>query len=332
MKAIVIHGAGEGAELRLDDVPDPRPGPRELLVAVCAAALNRADLSQRAGRYRQQATAKDGPRIGGLEAAGEVVAVGAEVTRFQVGDRVMTPCSGGYAELLAVDERLPLPVPSALTWIEAAATPIAFVTEHDALVTNGRFAAGETVLVQAAGAAVGLAAVQIARFLGAGTLLGTVGGERQAQLCRSLGLDVAANRRTDSVTEVVAGATDGRGVDVVVDHVGGPALRDNLQMLAPDGRLVSVGRLGPVVGEIDLDELARKRLSVIGVSFRLRTLDQYGECVRRAGEALLPALGDGRLQPVVDSVFPLDQVEQAQRRMQANQHLGKIVLTVGGAT
>jgi NADPH:quinone reductase len=103
-------------------------------------------------------------------------------------------------------------------------------------------------------------------------------------------------------------------------------------MLAPDGRLVSVGRLGPVVGEIDLDELARKRLSVIGVSFRLRTLDQYGECVRRAGEALLPALGDGRLRPVVDSVFPLDQVEQAQRRMQANQHLGKIVLTVGGAT
>ncbi len=330
MKAVVIHGAGPHARLSLEAVPDPRPGPRELLVRVAAAALNRADISQREGRYRQQAIATAGARIAGLEAAGEVVAVGEEVTRFGVGDRVMTQCASGYAELLTVDERLPLPVPSGMSWVEAAATPVAFVTQHDALVTNGRLAPGEAVLIQAAGAAVGLAAVQLARFLGAETVVGTVSGTAKTRLCRDLGLDVAVDRHRESVPEAVADATDGSGVDVVIDHVGGPALRDNLDVLAPDGRLVSVGRLGPVTGEIDLDQLARKRLSVIGVSFRLRTLDQYGECVRLAGEALLPALADGRLRPVVDSVYALEDVELAQRRMTENKHLGKIVLTVGG--
>lgn len=331
MKAVVIHGEGENAEVRLDDVPEPVPGPRELLVRVHAAALNRADLSQRRGRYRQQALAKDGPRIGGLEAAGEVVAVGEDVTRFRPGARVMTQCAGGYAELVTVDERLPLPVPENLEWTEAAATQVALVTGHDALVTNAGLAVGETVLIQAAGSAVGLMAVQIAHFLGAGMVIGTVGRERAAVLGRSLGLDLAIDYRRESVPDLVQRNTDGRGADVVVDHVGGPVLPDNLRAMAIGGRLISVGRLGPVVGELDLDLLALKRLRLIGVTFRTRTLDEYGECVRRAGEQLLPALAHRHLRPIVDSVFPLADVDAAHQRMAENKHLGKIVLSVKGS-
>lgn len=330
MKAAVIHGEGDDAELRLADVPEPVPGPRELLVRVRAAALNRADLSQRRGSYSQQTLAKDGPRVAGLEAAGEVVAVGEDVTRFRPGDRVMSQCAGGYAELLTVDERLPLPVPEVLDWTEAAATPVALVTEYDALATNARLANGETVLIQAAGAAVGLMAVQIARLLGAGAVVGTVAGEQQASLGRSLGLDHAIDHRSESVTGVIDQLTGGRGVDVVVDHVGGPVLPDNLRAMAIGGRLVSVGRLGPVVGELDLDLLARKRLHLIGVTFRTRTLDEYAECVRVAGDRLLPALAKQRLRPVVDSVFPLADVMAAQQRMAENKHLGKIVLSLEG--
>lgn len=326
MKAMVIEPGAAGGTLRLADVEDPAPGPRDVLVGVRATALNRADLSQRAGRYRQQATAKAGPSIAGLESAGEVLAVGDEVTRFAPGDRVMGQCSGGYAELLTVDERLLIPVPEGMSWTDAAAVPVAFVTEHDAIRTNARLQPGESVLVQAAGAAVGLAAIQIARFLGAGRIYGTVASDEQAELVRRLGADVAIHHERESFEEVLADATEGRGVDVVIDHVGGPVLAANLRSMAVRGRLVSVGRLGPVVGDIDLDLLARNRLQVIGVSFRTRTLDEYGDCVSAMSQELLPALEDGRLRPIVDRVYPLARALEAQERMAANRHLGKIVL------
>jgi NADPH2:quinone reductase len=330
MKAMVIERSGAESTLQLRDVPEPVPGPREVLVRVRATALNRADLSQRAGRYRQQAIAKRGPDIAGLESAGEVEAIGEQVTRFAPGDRVMGQCSGGYAERLTVDERLLIPVPDRLDWPEAAATPVAFVTEHDAIKTNAQLQPGETVLVQAAGAAVGLAAVQLARFTGAGRIIGTVAGDAQGDLVRRLGADVAVDHEREDFEDVVARETDGRGVDVVIDHVGGPALAGNLRSLAVRGRLISVGRLGRVVGEIDLDLLARNRLRVIGVSFRTRTVEEYGDCVRLAQEDLLPALADGRLRPVVDRVFPLERALEAQERMAANRHLGKIVLCIDG--
>lgn len=329
MKAMAIYGEGQDAELRLEDVPDPRPGARELLVRVHATALNRADLSQRAGGYRQEATARSGPRIAGLESSGEVVAVGEKVTRFAPGDRVMSQCAGGYAELLTVDERLPLPVPDTMDWVQAAATPVAFVTQYDAIMTNALLRPGEDVLIQAAGAAVGLAAVQVARFFGARRIFASVSTEEQAQLCHTLGADVTIDHTRDSVVDVIERHTGGRGVDVAIDHVGGSVLGDNIRALALRGRLVSVGRLGPKVGEIDLDQLALKRLRLIGVTFRTRTVDEFGDCVRRA-EGLLPALADGRLRPVVDRVFPLEQALDAQQRMADNQHLGKIVLSVRG--
>ena len=328
MKAMVIENPGEEGTLRLAEVPEPALGPRDVLVRVRATALNRADLSQRLGRYRQQATARGGPAIAGLESAGEVVATGVEAGRFAVGDRVMGQCSGGYAELLAVDERLLLPVPAALGWPQAAATPVALVTEYDAIRTNAGLAAGESVLIQAAGAAVGLMGVQIARELGAGKIFGTVASPAQAELVRDLGVDVAIEHERESFAEVIDERTGGRGVDVVIDHVGGPVLAANLRALALRGRLVSVGRLGPAVGDLDLDLLALKRLRLIGVTFRTRTIEEYEACVRSAGEALLPALAAGSLRPVVDRVYPLEQAVDAQERMRANLHLGKIVLSI----
>lgn len=328
MKAMVIRDPGEHGTLRLEEVPDPELGLRDVLVRVRATALNRADLSQRLGAYRQQATARGGPAIAGLESAGEVVAVGAQATRFQPGDRVMGQCAGGYAELLAVDERLLLPVPDALEWPQAAATPVALVTEYDAIAVNAQLAPGERVLVQAAGSAVGLMAVQIARHLGAGRIFGTVASDEQAALVCELGADVAIHHERERFADVIERETGGRGVDVVIDHVGGAVLADNMRAMALQGRLVSVGRLGARVGEIDLDLLALKRLRLIGVTFRTRTIDEYEACVQRAGGALLPALGDGRLRPVVDRVYPLAQALEAQERMRANRHLGKIVLAI----
>lgn len=325
MKAMVVSDG----TLQLTDVDVPAPGPRDLLVRVRAAAINRADLSQRAGRYRQQATARPGALIGGLESAGEVVAIGAEVTRFHPGDRVMAQCSGGFAEYVCIDERLALPVPGALDWPSAAATPVAFVTEHDAICTNGELRPGQSVLIQAAGSAVGLAAIQVARFAGAGRVFGTVAGVEQARLAMSLGADVVIDHLTEDFETVVADATGGQGVDLVIDHVGGPVLDGNMRTMALAGRLVSVGRLGPTVGKIDLDLLALKRLRLIGVTFRTRTIDEYEACVRRAEADLLPALSDGRLRPVVDSVFPFVDAVRAQDRMAANEHLGKIVLSLG---
>jgi NADPH2:quinone reductase len=332
MKAMVIHSDGNGGTLRLEDVPDPELATRDVLIAVRATALNRADLSQRSGNYRQSATARPGPSIAGLEAAGEVVAVGPQATQFKLGERVMGQCSGGYAELVAVDERLLLPVPDGMEWEAAAATPVALVTEHDAIVSAARLQPGESVLVQAAGAAVGMMAVQVARIRGAQTIFGTVATDAQAELLAQLGADVAIHHERASFADLIERRTDGRGVDVIIDHVGGPVLADNLKALAIKGRLVSVGRLGPAVGELDLNLLALKRLELIGVTFRSRTIEEYGDCVRRARDDLLPALADGRLRPVVDQVFALEDALLAQERMAANRHLGKIVLRVGGGS
>lgn len=327
MKAMIIHSDGDDGTLRLEEIPEPIPGDREVLVSVRAAALNRGDISQRAGRYRQQAVTKDGPNVAGLEVAGEVVSAGALVERFRPGDRVMGQCSGAYAELVAVDERLLIPVPADLDWIEAAALPVSLVTGHDAISTNAGLRAGEVVLIHAAGSVMGLTAVQIAGHLGASRVFGTVRGARQAELVSELG-GTAIDVQRASFVDVVTRETDQRGVDVIIDHVGGDVLADSLRCLSVRGRFVSVGRLGRLVGEVDLDLLARNRLKLIGVSFRTRTIEEYADCVRSAADDLLDAVVTGRLRAIVGDVFPLEEALAAQNHMIANRHLGKIVLRV----
>jgi NADPH2:quinone reductase len=310
-------------------MPKPEPRPNELLVRVKATALNRADLFQRQGTYPRQAKAGDDKvTIAGLEAAGEVAGMGADVVGFSIGDRVMATCTGGYAEFVAVDHRLAMPVPAKMIWTEAATIPVSYMTEHNALITNAGLQSGESVLVHAASSGVGIAAIQIAKLFGAKPVIGTGSVPAKFEVLRSLGMDLGINHRTEKLADTVLAATGGRGVDVIIDHIGGPVLDENLRCMALRGRLVSVGRLAGITGELNLDLMALKRLHLIGVTFRTRTLDERIAIARACVADVLPALTDGRLRPLIDRVFPLDQALEAQAYMTTNAQLGKIVLTV----
>jgi putative PIG3 family NAD(P)H quinone oxidoreductase len=329
MQAMVIVPGGDNGTLEFRQVPDPVPRASELLVRVKATALNRADLAQRRGLYPAPIKAADsGLAIAGLEAAGEVVGMGREVTGFAVGDRVLAMCAGAYAELTTVEHRLAVQVPSRLSWEEAAAIPVAYMTEHDALITNGRLQAGESVLINAASSGVGVAAIQIAKFWGARPVMGTSGVPDKLATLAGVGLDVGINYQTENFAEAVLAATNGNGVDVVIDHVGAPYLADNLRCMALRGRLVSVGRLGGGKASLDLDLIALRRLSLIGVTFRTRTLDERIAIAQRFAADLLPALADGRIRPLIHRVFPLGEALEAQGYMASNAQVGKIVLTV----
>ncbi|MFN8558775.1 MAG: zinc-binding dehydrogenase [Dehalococcoidia bacterium] len=266
--------------------------------------------------------------IAGLEFAGEVSAVGPGVNGVAVGDRVMGMGAGGFAEYVAVDHRLLTPVPERLSWEEAATFPLVFQTAHDALVSNGRLVTGERVLIHAVSSGVGIAALQIARLLGARAVFGTSGSAAKLGALRDLGLDSGIDTTAEDFAEVVRVATDGAGVDVVIDNVGGPYLAGNLRCMAHKGRLVSVGRLGGGAGELDLNAVAAKRLSIIGVTFRTRTLDERVAVARHCADDLLFALTTGRIRPVVDRVYPLGQVMEAQAYLAQNQHIGKIAIAV----
>ena len=329
MKAIVIVPDGKSGTLERREVPEPVPGPREVLLRVRATALNRADLAQRRGGYPAPRTGGDsGLVIGGLEAAGEVVGMGPEVTGVATGARVMAMCSGGYAEYVTVDHRLALPVPERLNWQEAATIPVAYMTEHDALITNAQLQAGESVLVNAASSGVGVAALQIARLFGARPIIGTGGSPEKLEALAAFGMERGINYQRENVADAVLAATNGNGVDIVIDHVGAPLLQDHMRCMALKGRLIGVGRLGGRSTDIDLDLLALKRLRLIGVTFRTRTLDERIAIAQRCATDILPALADGRLRPLIDRTFPLDEALEAQGYMASNAHMGKIVLTL----
>jgi NADPH2:quinone reductase len=329
MKAVVIIPEEEGGALAWRDVPEPKPQPGQVLIRVKAAGMNRADLAQRKGLYPTPSTASTNtPMIAGLEAAGEVAALGEGATGFTVGDRVMSMCFGGYAEYVTVDHRIVVRVPERLSWQEAAAIPVAYMTEHDALITNARLQAGESVLINAASSGVGVAAIQIAKLFGAKPVIGASGDSEKLKTLTSLGLDLGINYRTENFADGVLKATSEKGVDIIIDHVGGPQLQDNLRCLALKGRLVSVGRLGGNDGALNMDFLALRRLHLIGVTFRTRTMEERAEIARRFAADVLPALADGRLRPVIDRTFPLQDALAAQEYMASNTQIGKIVLTV----
>lgn len=325
MKAQVIVTGAEGPRLAWQQVADLRPGPGELRVGVRAVGMNRADLLLRAGHYERIATRPPEP-IAGLEAAGEVLAVGEGVTGFAVGDRVMGMPSGAYAEQVLLHHRLAMRVPPALSWAEAAALPVALFTAHDALVTQARLQPGETVLVQGAATGVGLVAIQIARLMGAGQVLGTSrSADKLARLAR-FGLDVAIDTAGGSFADRVLEATGGRGVDVILDFVGGSAAAGHLACAALAARWIQIGRVGGARAEIDLNELSRKRLQLIGVTFRTRDLDQFAAVVAAAGRDLGEAIAARRLVSPVDRTWPLEQAAEAQAFLRANAQLGKLVL------
>ncbi|HTL05232.1 MAG TPA: NAD(P)H-quinone oxidoreductase [Gemmatimonadales bacterium] len=339
MRAVVHTGAGGPEVLALREVPDPVPGTGQLRVRVRAAGLNRADLLQRKGSY----PAPPGwpADIPGLEYAGEVDLLGPGVSRWRPGDRVMGLVGGGsHADYVVVSETEALPVPSGMPWADAAAIPEAFLTAYDALTTRGRLQRGERVLIHAVASGVGTAAIQLARVLGAGTVLGTSRTPSKLALLAPLGLATGIDTSTRSFREQLS-----EPVDLILDVLGGPAFQDNLAALAPRGRLVMLGFLqGPLLREANLDVILRKRLEIIGTVMRTRGAEERTELVGSFRARVLPLFGPhvateeplrsadhpewrpGLLRPVVHAVFPFADVAVAHREMERNAGVGKLIL------
>lgn len=328
MKAVCITEHGGPGVLELREVSDPEPGPDEVLVRVRATALNRADLLQRRGLYPAPPGA---PReIPGLEFAGEVVAAGERVGTTGPGERVMGLLGGGgYAEKVVTREDMILPVPDALSFIEAAAVPEVFLTAYDALFRQGRMGPGERVMIHTAGGGVGTAALQLARVGGASLIVGTASGPKLGSIGEAgLPLDVAVDRREESFCRAVERATVGSGVDLILDTVGASYWADNVASLARRGRIVLVGLLGGREAEVDLGELLRKRVTVVGTVLRSRSAAEKANLNREFRARILPLLADGRIRPVVDRTFPVAAAADAHRYMADDRNFGKIVLEV----
>ncbi len=320
MKAAVVTEGG----LEVREVPKPKPKANEIVVKVRAASLNRADLGVAAGH--QHGPIGGAGTVPGLEWAGEVEEVGAEVTSFRTGDRVMCSGSGGYAEYAATDHGRASPVPDGMSFETATTLPVALQTMHNAIVTIGRLQRGESILIQGASSGVGLMALQIARRRGAGVVIGTsTNAERRARLSE-FGATHAIDTSDPSWPDKTREATGGKGVDVIIDQVSASVANGNMQAAAVLGRIVNVGRLGGSKGEFDYDLHALKRISYIGVTFRTRSVEEVREINRLMREELWDAVAAGELRLPIDRSFALSDVKAALAHMKANQHFGKILL------
>lgn len=326
MKAITFDDFGAADVLRLTDVPVPQVRPGDVLVKVHAAGVNRADLLQRQGYYGHQRYGESD--LLGLEVAGEVVAVGSDVDDIRPGERVMAIVGGGaYAEYARADRGMTVRIPENLHFLAAAAVMESFVTAWEAAVHLGGIGKGEAILIHAAAGGVGSAAVEIAHALGA-RVFATANAERRADV-RALGAEAVFDYRAEDFEQCVGAATGGRGVDVIVDFVGGDYLARNLRSLAPGGRLVQVGLLGGQdSATIPLSVLLHNHLRLIGTVMKSRTTVEKRAMVRRFADGALPMFADGRLKPLVGKVLPLAQAAEAHRAMEAGGGFGKIVLKV----
>ena len=324
MRAVVLRDKGGPEVLRIEEVPDPVAGPEEVVVDVVTTALNRADLLQRRGFYPGPAMAHEIP---GLELAGRVSAIGERVTAWSVGDEVMGIVGGGgYAERVTVHERQLLAVPASVPLADAGAIPEVFLTAFDALVVQGGLTSGRWALVHAGASGVGTAAIQIARALGARIAVTASAGKVAA--CRDLGAHVVVDYGSDDFVAACREATGGRGVDVVLDVIGGEYTERNLDALAVKGRIIQVGVMGEGTAPVPLGKLLAKRAALIGTVLRARPLDEKISLTQRVAAELLPRFDDGSLRPVIDSRYRLDDIADAHRYMESNANVGKIVIEV----
>jgi putative PIG3 family NAD(P)H quinone oxidoreductase len=322
MRAVVLRSHGGPEVLTIEEVDDPTPDREELLVAVDHTAVNRADVLQRMGMYpdpRRRAI-----EIPGLEYAGTVAAMGADVVGWSIGDRVMGIEAGGcYASRIVTHARQALPVPGAVASADAAAIPEVFLTAWDALVVQGGLTSGRWALVHAGASGVGTAAIQIARSIGARVAVTCSAGKADA--CRELGADVVLERSPADWLSALQAAVP-RGVDVVVDVIGGDEANRNLQAVRPDGAIVQVGLMGGGRSSVDLGLLLAKRVTWIGTTLRARPLERKLALCQRFIDEVLPLFDTGALVPVVDSRYPFDRVADAHLHMEANANVGKILL------
>ena len=308
--------------LELRDVPAPVAGPKQLLVRMRAAALNRGEFLLGHGLHGQPGTWK----AIGAEGAGEVVAVGAEVTGFRPGDRVMGRCAGAFSELALMEAAEAMAVPDGLSWDEAASIPLTFLVAYDMLVLQGRLRAGQWLLINGVSSGVGVASLQLGKVLGA-QVIGTSGSSEKLAALVPLGLDVALRTRAAEFAPAVMEATDGHGVDLIVNTVGGSVFAEDIRALAFEGRLATVGYVDGVLhADIDLEALHAKRLTLFGVSNKRRSKEQRAAAVPRFVAEVLPHFAAGRIRPRIDRAFAFAELPEAKERMESGGHIGKIVL------
>ena len=325
MTVVEIAAPGGPEQLRTALRPVPKPAAGEVLVRVAAAGVNRPDVMQRQGRYPPPPGASDIP---GLEIAGDIVALGVGVSGVKVGDRVtaLLP-GGGYAEYAVAAAPLCLPVPEGLNMVEAAALPETYFTVWTNLFDRGGCKAGQTVLIHGGTSGIGTTAIQLAVAWGA-RVFATAGTAEKARACERLGAARGIDYRTEDFVEVIRQETQGRGVDLILDLVGGSYLARNLEAAAVEGRLVIISLIGGARAEINLLTIMSKRLTLTGSTLRARTVEQKAAVAEAVRRNIWPLLSAGRVRPIIHATFPLAEASEAHRLMETSKHIGKIVLTI----
>jgi NADPH:quinone reductase len=320
---IAVHGGPE--VLRLVQRPTPKPGSGEVLIRVVGAGVNRPDVLQRQGHYPPPPGASDIP---GLEIAGLVVGIGENVTSLRVGDRVCAlVAGGGYAGYCLAPAPQCLPVPRGLNFIQAAAIPETFFTVWTNVFDRGHLAAGETLLVHGGSSGIGTAAIQLACARGA-RVFATAGSPEKCQACERFGAERAINHRTEDFVQIVRELTAGRGVNVILDMVGGDYFPRNVAALAMEGRLVQIAFLRGATAEIDLRPVMQRRLTITGSTLRPRTVEEKGAIARALQQEVWPLIEREQVRPVIHAIFPLAAAMEAHRLMESGSHIGKIVFQV----
>lgn len=329
MRCIEIASPGGPEVLRPAERPDPVPGAGEILIRVAGAGVNRPDILQRRGRYPPPPGASDIP---GLEVAGTVAALGRGVQGWRVGDRVCAlVAGGGYATLCVAPAPQCLPVPASLDLVAAGAVPETFFTVWTNVFDRGRLTPGETALFHGGSSGIGTTAIQLAAARGA-RVFATAGSDEKCRACEALGAERAINYRNEDFMAVVKILTRGRGVDLILDIVGGEYFARNIAALAVDGRLVQIGLMGGAASAtIDLGEVLRRRLTITGSTLRARTVEEKGTIAAALRREIWPLLEAGHVKTIVYRTFPLDEAAAAHRLMETSEHVGKIVLVTSGS-
>jgi len=321
MKSYWIRPEAGKTAIEQRDVPQPAPGPGQILLKIHAASMNRGELI-----VGHAVKAGGAAKAAGGEGAGEVAKLGEGVTGFKTGDRVMGRCSGAFAEYSLIDAREALAIPKNLSWEEAACIPLVFMVVHDMLIAQGRLKAGEWLLVTGISSGVGVAALQTAKALGA-KVIGTSGSQEKLDKLKPMGLDVGIRTRAGDFADAVMKATGGKGANLVVNNVGGSVFPETIRALAYEGRHATIGYVdGVLKSEIDIEALHTKRLTLFGVSNRLRTPEQRAVTVRGFAADILPFIAAGKIKPVIDRVFPFAELPAAKAYMESNAQVGKIAV------
>jgi NADPH:quinone reductase len=325
MTAIAIPTPGGPEALVPQEMAVPTPGDGEILVKVAAAGVNRPDVMQRKGLYPPP---KGAPETPGLEIAGEVAALGAGVTRWKVGDKVMAlVIGGGYAEYCLAHESHALPIPAGLSMVEAAAIPETFFTVWHNVFERGALKPGETLLVHGGTSGIGTTAIQLAHQFGS-RVITTAGSADKCEAAKKLGADVAINYKTEDFVAATKTATDGNGAQVILDMVGGDYIERNYEAAGVEGRIVQIAFQGSPKATVDFRRIMLKRLHHTGSTLRSRSVADKGAIARASEEKVLPLIARGAVKPIIDSTFPLTKAAEAHARMESSAHIGKIVLTL----